>query len=225
MNQFENYKKSLEDYLQSVEFIYSGDIISSTNLRMSEKLQHTSFSANLFRQMMIEIYNISVKKMFEKSTDIVIHRNNFVDTYQLINNLGISGFHSKIIFFSNNSNKNLNLGGNTILQEPDDGHSFLPIYFARQFKMMAYGVDVSCFFCPIIEDSVDDCQFYIVDKPIQSMVWSLQNIDYSINKSFSMNEHQIKIPIYDCDYNVYRVRVIDTQKLREDKINSILNDN
>ena len=225
MNQFENYKKSLEDYLQSVEFIYSGDIISSTNLRLSEKKQHSSFSADLFSKLMIEIYNLSIKKMFEKSKDIIIHRNNFVDVYQVIDKLHSNGFSSKLLFFSNNSNSNLNLGGNNIFKEPEDGHTFLPTYFTRQFKMMSFGVDVSCFFCPIIEDNVDDCHFYIVDKPIQSMVWSLQNIDYSINKSFSMNEHQIKIPIYDCDYNVYRVRVVNTQKLREDKINSILNDN
>lgn len=225
MDQFEKYKKSLEDYLQSVDFIYSGDIISSTNLRMSEKKQHSSFSSDLFVKLMIEIYNLSIKKMFEKSKDIIIHRNNYVDAYQIINKLNSNVFTSKMLFYSNNSNNNLNLGGNNIFNESEDVHTFLPPYFTRQFKMLSFGVDVSCFFCPIVEDNVDDCHFYIIDKPIQSMVWSLQNIDYSINKSFSMSEHRIKIPVYDCDYSVYRVRIIDTQKLRNDKINSILDGN
>jgi hypothetical protein len=50
-------------------------------------------------------------------------------------------------------------------------------------------------------------------------------MDYSITKGFSSNEHSIKSPIYDCDFEVYKIRVVNTQKLREDKINSILNDN
>ena len=53
----------------------------------------------------------------------------------------------------------------------------------------------------------------------------LQNMNYSINRSFSSNEHTVKIPIYNCDFDSYRIRVVNTQKLREDKINLILNDN
>lgn len=222
MNQFDTYKKTLEDYLQSIEFIYSGDVINSTNLRFAEKKPNTSFSADLFAKMMVEIYNYSIKKMIDKSEDLIIHRNNFTDIHELIRSFD---FSPKLLFFSSKSNKNLNLGANNFFNESEDGHSFLPTYFSRQFKVMSYGIEVSSFFCPLIDDTEDDCHFYLVDKPIQSMVWSLQNIDYSINKSFSLNEHQIKIPVYDCDFKSIRVRVINTQKLREDKINSILNDN
>jgi hypothetical protein len=119
----------------------------------------------------------------------------------------------KIIFYSTNSNLNLQLGGHLVEPE-DDGHSYLPNYFTRRFKIMAYNREVSAYYSPLIEDDLDDCHFYLVDRPIQSMVWSLQNMDYSI-----------KSPIYDCDFEVYKIRVVNTQKLREDKINSILNDN
>jgi hypothetical protein len=77
----------------------------------------------------------------------------------------------------------------------------------------------------VILDEVDDCHFYLVDKPIQSMVWSLQNMIYDIEFNYKSNSHMIKLPIYDCDFISYKIRVVDTQKLRNDKINSILNDN
>jgi hypothetical protein len=90
---------------------------------------------------------------------------------------------------------------------------------------MSYGKEVSAYYSPLISDDVDDCHFYLIDRPIQSMVWSLQNMNYSVNKGFSSNEHVIKIPIYNCDYESYKIRVVNTQKLRNDKINLILNDN
>jgi len=221
MNQFDNYKKTLEDLLQSVEFIYSGDIINSNILRFVEKKSHTSFPADFFRRIIIDIYDSSIKKMFEKSEDIIIHRNNFSDVYDLIDKMSI---RPKIMFYSKNSNLNLNLGGH-VLELEDGGHSYLPSYFNRRFKLMSSGIEVSAYYSPKIEDSTDDCCFYLVDRPIQSMVWSLQNMDYVVNKSFSTNEHHVKIPFYECDYKVYRVRVIDTQRLREEKINTLLDGN
>ena len=127
-----------------------------------------------------------------------------------------------MLFFSNKSNKNLSLG-HTIV-DTRDSKLFLPDYFARKFRLMSSGVEVSSFYSPLIKDSEDDCHFYLVDKPIQSMVWSLQNMTYDINKGFSSNLHSIKLPIYNCDYSSLRIRVINTQKLREEKINSILYD-
>ena len=90
---------------------------------------------------------------------------------------------------------------------------------------MAHGLEVSAFYSPMIKDTDDDCHFYLIDKPIQSMVWSLQNMTYDMNRGFSSNDHCIKLPVYDCNYNAMKIRVINTQKLREEKINSILYDN
>lgn len=221
MNEFHKHKKTLEDFLQSIDFIYSGDIITSTDKKVVEKFKHSSFSASLFRKLMIEIYNYSIQNMFDKSKEIIVHRNSFSDIYDLMDRLKMD---PKIIFYSTNSNLNLQLGSHLVEPE-DDGHSYLPNYFTRRFKLMAYNREASAYYSPLIEDDIDDCHFYLVDRPIQSMVWSLQNMDYSITKGFSSNEHSIKSPIYDCDFEVYKIRVVNTQKLREDKINSILNDN
>lgn len=48
---------------------------------------------------------------------------------------------------------------------------------------------------------------------------------YDIKFDEFENHHLIKLPIYECDFKTYRVRVVDAQKLRNDKINSILDDN
>jgi hypothetical protein len=216
---FENFKKSLEDYLQKIEFIYSGDVINSIDKTFTKKIKHTSFSAELMREVMVDVYNYSFKEMLEKSKEIVIHRSNFIDIHDMIDKLSIN---PKLLFFSNHSNRNLSLG-HTIL-DTKDSKLFLPDYFVRKFRLMSSGVEVSSFYSPLIKDSEDDCHFYLVDKPIQSMVWSLQNMTYDINKGFSSNLHSIKLPIYNCDYSSLRIRVINTQKLREEKINSILYD-
>lgn len=219
MNEFDNYKKSLEDFLQNIDFIYSGDVINSVDKKYVNKLKHSSFSSHLFREMMVDIYNYSFESMLEKSKEIIIHRNSFLDIYDLMDKIPIN---PKILFYSTNSNLNLNLGSHVL--ETDDSR-YLPNYFNRRFKLMSHNREVSAYFSPLIEDDLDDCHFYLVDKPIQSMVWSLQNMNYSVNKIFSSNEHVIKIPVYNCDYEVYKVRVVNTQKLRNDRINLILNDN
>lgn len=221
MADFYQHKKTLEDFLQSVNFIYSGDVLSSSEITLTENLKHSSFSAVLFRKVMIEIYKKSISSMMIKSKEIIIHRNSFDDIYDFFKKLP---FKTEILFYSNNSNLNLNLGS-SVLELDNDGHGYLPNYFTRRFKMMSQNTDVSAYYCPIIDDSEDDCHFYVVNKPIQSMVWALQNMTYSINKSNSLNEHIINIPIYDCDFVSYKVRVVNTEKLRNDKINSILNDN
>jgi hypothetical protein len=216
-----NYKKTLEDFLQTIDFIYSGDVINSIDKTYIQKFKHSSFSANLCKDVIVDIYNWSFNQMMVNSKEIILHRNNFSDIYELMDKISIN---PKILFYSQNSNMNLNLGSH-LLELEDDGHSYLPSYFTRRFKLMSYGKEVSAYYSPLILDDVDDCHFYLVDRPIQSMVWALQNMSYSINRSFSSNEHVIKIPIYNCDYEVYKIRVVNTQKLREDKINLILNDN
>jgi len=218
---FDKYVKTLDDFLVNIDFIYAGDVISSSNKKFYEKIRHSSFSLSLIRNIIIEIYNSSVKKMIEESEEIIIHRDSFIDIYDLMDKKPI--VNSKILFYSNNSNLNLNLGSHII--ESDEVDRFLPSYFIRRFKLMSHNKEVSAYYCPEIHDDLDDCHFYLVDKPIQSMVWALQNLDYKINKGFSTNEHIVTIPFYNCDFKSYKVKVVNTQKLRNDKINSILNDN
>lgn len=215
----DNFKKSLEDYLEKSEFLYAGDVINSVDKLYTKKLKHTSFSAEFMKDVMIDIYNYSFQKMFENCKEVVVHRNNFSDIHDFLRKLPQK---NTLLFYSHHSNNNLNLGHSFISQTKD---LYLPDYFIKNFKVISSGIEVSAFYSPEIKDSVDDCHFYIVDKPIQSLVYSLQNMSYKIHKGFSSTEHVVKIPVYNCDFEATRVRVINTQKLREEKINSILYDN
>ena len=220
MNDFEYHKTTLENLLQKVDFIYSGDVISSVEMKFNRGLNHKSFSASFIKEIIIDVYKKSFNKMIEKSEEIIVNRNSFHDIYDFMDSIPLI---PKILFYSNNSNLNLNLGGDP-LKEGDE-KSYLPDYFIRRFKLMSHNREVSAYFSPLIEDFEDDCHFYLVDRPIQSMVWSLQNMIYDIEFSSISNSHMIKLPIYDCDFMAYKIRVVDTQKLRNDKINLILNDN
>ena len=216
---FSKYKKQLEDYLIELDFIYSGDIIKSELLKTSKLLQHSSHSTIFISEIISEVYNLSIKKMIDKSKEVVIDKNLFKDVYDLMNSME---FDPKILFYSQNSNLNLNLGGQ--LESDKSGH-FLPNYFNRRFKLMTLGKNVSAYFSPLIEDFEDDCHFYLADSPIQSMCWSLQNMTYEITNDKNGFRHSVDIPVYDCDYNVYKIRVVDTQKIRQEKINTLLDGN
>jgi hypothetical protein len=217
---FSDYKKQLEDYLIKLDFIYSGDVIKSEQKIFFKESKNKNFSAVFLSEIMCDIYNWSFNKMIEKSKELVIHRNKFNDVYDLMNDYSLN---PKILFYSKNSNLNLNLGRHLI--EGSDDKGYLPDYFMRRFKLMSFGKEVSAYYSPLIEDSEDDCNFYLVDRPIQSMVWSLQNMEYDVIDIGSVYEHHVNFPIYHCDYDVYKIRVIDTQKIREEKINTLLNGN
>lgn len=225
MQKFEEYKKSLEDLFQEISFFYSGDVIKSEERTFMCRLNHSSISTQTIIEVWKDVYQKSFDNMIEKSEEIIIHRNNFTDVYDVIDQLK---FTPKIMFFSSNSYLNLNLSSSSIkppLNFKSSDDKFLPDYFFRKFKLMSSGLDISSYISPLINDSVDDCTFYLVDSAIQSSVWIIQNMTYVINKGFSSNEHIVKYPIYECDFKSVRVKVLNTQKIREDKISKILNEN
>jgi hypothetical protein len=73
----------------------------------------------------------------------------------------------------------------------------------------------------------DELTLYVVDNSIQSLVYSLQNMDYVIepidNNNFEW-KHTINYNLYDCRFNSYKISIKDVSKLRNDKINKILNE-
>lgn len=217
MVEFQKQKSLLESILEKIDFFYSGDIIKSHDMVFFKKLKHASFSPELLRDTMIGIYDKSFERMKLNSKEIILHRSKVSDIYGIMDELP---FNPKILFYSRSSNLDVNL--DSILE---DSKNNLPRYFTRTSKFMMHNREVSAYFSPNIEDEVDDCCIYFTDAPIQSMVWSLQNMSYTINKGFSLNEHIIKLPFYDCNYKCCKVRVIDTIKLRNDKINSLLDGN
>ena len=63
---------------------------------------------------------------------------------------------------------------------------------------------------------------------IQSLVYSIQNMDYTIESVNDDNiewKHTITYNLYDCKFNSYKLSIRDVSKLRIDKINKILDGN
>lgn len=211
---FSEYKKSLEDILQNVSFLYSGDIISSYDKSVSLKLKHRSFSPELIRLMLLDIYNESISYMISKSNQISISSESVKNIYEVLESANNPSF----IFYSSNSKMSLKLSDNDF----PDAKSFLPNFFYDRIKLLN---NVSGFYCPNIEDNLDDSHLIISDKPIQSLVWSLQNMDYQILFSDGFYEHKINYSIYECDFNSQIIHIKNINKIRDEKLTHLLNDN
>lgn len=109
--------------------------------------------------------------------------------------------------------------------------SAFPYYFYNIEKVI--GLNVEVFYSPLIQEDDDETIIYVVDGAIQSLVYSIQNMNYSIDSTidgFKPNipdrwEHKIEYSLYDCRYNSYKLSIRDVSRIRNDKINKILNDN
>ena len=217
-NSFSEYKKTLEDLLQNISFLYSGDVISSEDRTMTMNVKHNSFSPELMKNVLLNIYNDSLAKVIKESKKISISVNNVKDVYQLMD----MNTNSKYLFYSSNSNLKLNISSHL---EGELGSYFLPSYFNQRIKLASYSSDISAYFSPVINDSVDEYEILFVDKPIQSLVWTLQNMTYEILPDSGTYKHTVNYKFYHCDYNSTVVHVKNTSKLRDEKIDSLLNDN
>lgn len=219
---FEEYKNSIESHLINLDYLYSGDVVSSQEKSILVKTQSLNCSTEVISKTLGEIYEYSIKNLISKPNEIVIDSRDFTDINDLYLKLG---FYPTSIIFSKKSNYsllngNLHLVSNTSQFPPK--YYLIPDYFQMKYTTLGMGHVVKCYYSPIIDDSEDDCHIYFINGGIQSFVWILQNMSYNINRGFSSNEHLIRFPIYDCDFQSTRIRVVDAQKIREKKISQIL---
>lgn len=214
MDPFAEYKRPLEDLLQNVSFLYSGDIITSTDKSLSMNLKHESFSPELIRKVLIDIYNESFDNLISKSKKISVSSESVKNIYDILNLVNNPSF----IFYSNNSLMNIDLPDSEFL----DTKSFLPSHFYDRLKLSN---GVSGFFSPNIKDIPDDSQIIITDRPIQSLVWSLQNMNYEVLCDDDVKRHIVNYSIYDCDFDSTIIHIKNINKIRDERIHSILSDN
>jgi hypothetical protein len=86
--------------------------------------------------------------------------------------------------------------------------------------------DYDLYYSPIICDSDEDISIYLTDSSIQGLVYSIQNMDYIVDKlDNDLYKHTIYFDLYDCKYKSYKLSLRNLSKLRDDKINIILNGN
>lgn len=225
---FTEYKKTLEQNLINISYLYSGDVISSSELRYNEIKITPLTSPSFIINSIVDIYNHSFLQMINKSKEVIIPEESIKgkgfdgNLFDKIFELGIK----PIYIFCSEKGKNLfdHIPKNT-------STSAFPTYFYCIEKYV--GVNVEIFYSPLIEEDSDETIFYISDAPIQSLVYSIQNMEYLIDSNingFSPNipdrwKHEMIYNLYDCNFNSYKISIRNISRLRNDKINKILNDN
>jgi hypothetical protein len=220
---FTEYKKTLEQNLMNISYLYNGDVISSVDSCYIEIKNSPLTSPSFIINSMVNIYQESINIMISKSKEFIIPLESLndvgkdVNMFDKISELGIKPLY---IFCSDKSRK---LFG---ISKSKTSTSAFPSYFYPIDKFIGINVDV--FYSPLIKDEDDELILYVVDKSIQSLVYSVQNMDYKIEQNDKDNiewKHTMEYNLYDCRFNSYRLSVKNLSKLRNDKINSILDGN
>jgi hypothetical protein len=217
---FSEYKKTLEQNLMKVSHLYNGDVISSIDSQYTEIKNSPLTSPSFIINSIVDIYQKSMDIMIGKSKEYIIplesmSKSKDINMFDKISELGIKPLY---IFCSDKSRKIFGL------VKSKSNTSAFPSYFYSIDKYVGMNVDV--FYSPLINDD-DELTLYVVDNSIQSLVYSLQNMDYVIepidNNNFEW-KHTINYNLYDCRFNSYKISIKDVSKLRNDKINKILNE-
>jgi hypothetical protein len=226
---FSEYKKTLEKNLMKVSYLYNGDVISSIDSQYTDIKKSPLTSPSFIINCIVNIYQESFDIMINKSKEFIIPLESLMEVgsdlnmFDRISELGIKPLY---IFCSDKSRK---LFG---ISKPDNNSAF-PSYFYKIQKYISVNVDV--FYSPLIKDNEDELVLYVVDNSIQSLVYSIQNMDYIIEPNMEIYsftdddnmewKHTINYNLYDCNYKSYKLVIKEISKIREDKINKILNGN
>lgn len=218
---FSEYKKNLEQVIECLNYLYSGDVITSEEREYVEIKTNPLTSPNFITNSIINIYNESFTNMFKNSTELIIAKESLTESSNLIDYLVMkTGIHLSFIFCSDNSKKILGISKQL------ETNKSLPGYF---FNIERYiGINLDVYYCPLIDDGEGDVVMYVSDLPIQSLVYTLQNMEYLISPTDETNihwEHKMKYNFYECQYKSFRVIIRNVSKVREIKINEILNGN
>ena len=205
----------------NISYLYNGDVISSIDSHYTEVKNSPLTSPSFIINSIINIYQESFDIMISKSKEFVIPLESLGDfrqevIFDRINELGIKPVY---IFCSDKGKK---LFG--ITKSPGTTSAF-PSYF---YNIDRYPhINLEIFFSPLIKDE-DESILYVVDNSIQSLVYSIQNMDYKIEPNDDNNtewKHTMIYNLYDCRFNSYKLSIRNVSRLRHDKINKILNGN
>jgi len=214
---FSEEKQNLETILSKIEVLYAGDVISS-NIETKDKILGFDFVSSQFLiETILDIYTKSIQSMINDSEEIHISSSKLNDKksfFDILNQLNINTRH----LFCNESSKKI--FGNDFLTGPIYSGSAFPDYFFKIDTILGLGYEI--YFSPLIEKIDDDLIIYSVDSGIQSLLYSLHNMDYKINEQYGKFQHIINYNIYKCKYKSYKIIIRDVEKLRDRKIEQLL---
>lgn len=238
---FSEYKSIIDKNIISVPYLYDGDIDFSIDDKYTQITNSSFMSPQVIINTLIKIYNQSFEHLKKSSSEIVISEDSLkfpigkcssLDINKLLSNISLKlGSHPKYIFTSCGSFNKCGFDNKFRL----DNKGAFPVYFYPITRITGSNIDV--LYSPFVEDNDDEYLLYVVDGSFQSMVYSIQNMEYSVkmvngddiknNKPYNEIEwiHQINYKFYNCKFKALKIVIKNISKLRNDKINQILNGN
>lgn len=217
---FDEYKSTLDDLVIKFKYLYDGDIISSKKLKHSTILKGKSNSPRFIIDTIEDIYNESVKNMIEKSVNININILGHVPTMTEIANsiIKIGSFDPTSIFINESFSKYFS----GFLFTKGSSKPFSK-YMYDNGSIKVSTLDMKLYSLSEKYNIDSKNVIYVVDRSIQSLVYSIQNMEYDVDlMSGGLYKHEITYDMYDCDFKSYRLIFNDLSKQRDDKINEIL---
>jgi len=209
---FDEYKSTIEANLINFTYLYDGDVIDSEVHYYEEISNKPKVSPIIIIKCIDEIYRKSIELMFQRDfNEIIVKKEEFfLNRDNFIHGLHSKNFNPTYIFTSDKFKVDFS----------NNKSGVFPNYFYKSITSTHYGFDY--YRCPLINDNEDDLILYVTDKSIQALVYGIQNMEYKIENYKGGYKHIIKYNLYNCDYNIYKLKIKDVSKLREDKINEIL---
>jgi hypothetical protein len=219
---FYNYKKTIESNLSKFTYLYDGDVISSKILSKTSLLNNDGVSPKFIIECIDDIYRMSIDTMINNSIEHNIpmtldhFKSDITKIISEIENLNFVKFKPYNIFISKNSFDIFSKLFNQKSNRP------FPIHFYKLTEWIDRGLVL--YHSPNIIDSNDELNIFITNKSIQSLVYTVQNMEYKVIVDNKEYKHVITYPFYNCDFICYKLVIKDIDKKRDDKINKILNE-
>jgi hypothetical protein len=219
MESFNEYKKTLDIALMNIDYLYSGDINSTLSLNSYSEIKTNQLTSPSFIQNCI-------KKIYKESFNIVKNKCKEV----IIPNIGsppkIKNIFSKIdsvlvnpnryIFASKSSYNYIGFDSFKI-----DNSRGLPGYLYHLTKIVE--AKSTIYYSPEVEEEDDAFILYATDQPFQSIVYSLQNMEYKISQIDDNTwDHKIFYTLYDCKFSSVKIIIKNIIQIRDEKIKEIL---
>lgn len=220
---FDEYKPTIESNLVHVTYLYDGDVINSSIDYYEEITTSLSVSAIVIINCINKIYNQSIQHMLGKKPNVIrLVKDNINNVYDEIEKIESINFKPLYVFMSDLFIKNYPLHFFSLNHSLVNSQRPFPEHFYKYMILTNKSFDI--YKCPLINDNVNEHDIYITNKSIQSLVYSIQNMEYKVIKEGSNYKHVITYNLYQCDYDVYKISIKDLSTLREERINKLLND-
>lgn len=210
-----------------ITYLYDGDVISSVDESYTEIKKKSQTSPKFIINTIVEIYNQSFNNMISKSKEFVIPEESLSALDNILDKITDLGINPLYIFTSKKGAKLFQFIPPRLANQPrvpkQGVNKPFPEYFYHIEKFI--GLNLSIYYSPLVDEFDGETVLFITDKSIQSLVYSIQNMNYKVDKDKNNYLHTLDYKLYECDYNSYKITIKNISKMRQDKINQILDGN